>query len=53
VLWWGDGHDDNRHGGAGIPRLLLFGSVARGDAEAGSNVDLAAELDPEAHIGLF
>ena len=38
---------------AGIRRLSLFGSVARGDAEAGSDVDLAAELDPEAHIGLF
>lgn len=38
---------------AGIRRLSLFGSVARGDAEAGSDVDLAAELDPEARIGLF
>ena len=38
---------------AGIRRLSLFGSVARGDAEADSDVDLAAELDPEAHIGLF
>ncbi len=38
---------------AGIRRLSLFGSVARGDAEADSDVDLAAELDPEAGIGLF
>ena len=38
---------------AGIRRLSLFGSVARGDAEANSDVDLAAELDPEASIGLF
>jgi predicted nucleotidyltransferase len=38
---------------AGIRRLSLFGSVARGDAEAGSDVDLAVELDPEARIGLF
>ena len=38
---------------AGIRRLSLFGSVARGDAEADSDVDLAAELDPEARIGLF
>ena len=38
---------------AGIRRLSLFGSVARGDAEAGSDVDLLAELDPEARIGLF
>lgn len=38
---------------AGIRRLSLFGSVARGDAGACSDIDLAAELDPEAHIGLF
>ena len=37
----------------GILHLSLFGSVARGDAEASSDVDLAAELDPEARIGLF
>lgn len=33
---------------AGILRLSLFGSVARGDDEAGSDVDLAAEFDPAA-----
>jgi predicted nucleotidyltransferase len=38
---------------AGIRHLSLFGSVARGDAEAESDVDLAAELDPDARIGLF
>lgn len=38
---------------AGIHRLSLFGSVARGDAEADSDVDLAAELEPDARIGLF
>jgi len=38
---------------AGIRHLSLFGSVARGDAESGSDVDLAAELDPNAGIGLF
>lgn len=37
---------------AGIRRLSLFGSVARGDAEADSDVDLAAELDPDARIDL-
>jgi uncharacterized protein len=37
----------------GILHLSLFGSVARSDAEASSDVDLAAELDPEARIGLF
>lgn len=38
---------------AGIRHLSLFGSVARGDDGADSDVDLAAELDPEARIGLF
>ena len=38
---------------AGIRHISLFGSVARGDAEADSDVDLAAELDPDARIGLF
>src|ERR1700676_3448986 len=37
----------------GIRRLALVGSVARADAEAESAVALAAELDPEAGIGLF
>lgn len=38
---------------AGICRLSLFGSVARGDAAPDSDVDLLAELDPQARIGLF
>ena len=38
---------------AGIIRLWLFGSVARGDAEADSDVDLAAEFDPAARMDLF
>ncbi|MDA8048847.1 MAG: nucleotidyltransferase domain-containing protein [Rhodospirillales bacterium] len=38
---------------AGVRHLSLFGSFARGDDEPGSDVDLAAELDPEARIGLF
>jgi predicted nucleotidyltransferase len=37
---------------AGIRRLSVFGSVARGDALADSDVDLAAELDPAARIDL-
>ena len=37
---------------AGIRRLSLFGSVARGDAQADSDVDLAAELDPAARVDL-
>lgn len=38
---------------AGIRHLSVFGSVARGEATTASDVDLAAELDPNAHIGLF
>jgi predicted nucleotidyltransferase len=38
---------------AGIRRLSLFGSVARGDAEAESDVDLAAEFDPAARMDLI
>ena len=38
---------------AGIRRLSVFGSAARGEAEADSDIDLAAELDPNARIGLF
>ncbi|HLH51658.1 MAG TPA: nucleotidyltransferase domain-containing protein [Roseiarcus sp.] len=38
---------------AGIRRLSLFGSAARGEAGEASDIDLAAELDPAARIGLF
>ena len=38
---------------AGIRRLSLFGSVARGDGTADSDVDLAAEFDLEARMDLF
>lgn len=38
---------------AGIRHLSLFGSVARGDAEAGSDVDLAVEFDPAAGMDLI
>jgi predicted nucleotidyltransferase len=38
---------------AGIRRLSLFGSVARGEAGPDSDVDLAVELDPGARIGLI
>lgn len=38
---------------AGIRHLSVFGSVARGEATTASDIDLAAELDPDAHIGLF
>lgn len=38
---------------AGIDRLSLFGSVARGDAGTDSDVDLAAVFDPQARMDLF
>jgi predicted nucleotidyltransferase len=38
---------------AGITRLSLFGSVARGDASSGSDVDLMAEFDPESQFSLL
>ncbi len=38
---------------AGLRRLSLFGSVARGEDDAESDVDLAAELDPAHRIDLF
>lgn len=39
--------------GAGIRHLSLFGSTARDEAGPESDIDLLAELDPEAHIGLI
>jgi uncharacterized protein len=38
---------------AGIRHLSLFGSLARGDTDDASDVDLVAELDPAVRIGLF
>src|SRR6266481_4600857 len=38
---------------AGVRHLSLFGSVARGEAEADSDVDLVAEIDRDAHPGVF
>ena len=38
---------------AGIRHLSVFGSVARGNAEADSDVDLAAEFDPAAEMDLI
>jgi uncharacterized protein len=38
---------------AGICGLSLFGSVARGDAAAASDIDLAVVFDPAARMDLF
>lgn len=37
----------------GLARVSLFGSTARGQAKAGSDVDLAVTLDESAGIDLF
>jgi predicted nucleotidyltransferase len=37
----------------GVVHLSLVGSAARGEARPGSDVDLAAELDPRRRVGLF
>lgn len=42
--------EDLRH--HGIIGLWVFGSVARGDAHSGSDVDLFAEFDAGAHLSL-
>ena len=36
----------------GVIGLWVFGSVARGDAHLGSDVDLIAEFDPDAGLSL-
>ena len=37
----------------GVQHVALFGSVARGDATAASDIDIMLDLDPTAPIGLF
>jgi uncharacterized protein len=38
---------------AGVLHLSLFGSVARGEARADSDIDLAVEFDRDARMDLF
>ena len=38
---------------AGLRSLSLFGSVARGETETGSDIDLAAKFDPAARMDLL
>ena len=45
-------HEAELHA-AGICRLSLFGSVARAASQGDSDIDLAAEFDPAAGIGLL
>jgi predicted nucleotidyltransferase len=37
----------------GVARAALFGSTARGEAGAGSDLDILVEIDPDAHIDLY
>ncbi|MBF0320591.1 MAG: nucleotidyltransferase family protein [Nitrospirae bacterium] len=37
----------------GIKHVALFGSVARGDNHADSDIDILLEFDPESHITIF
>jgi len=37
----------------GVRRVAVFGSVARGDNDAGSDIDIMVEIDPDAHLTVF
>jgi predicted nucleotidyltransferase len=38
---------------SGVRHAAVFGSVARGDAVASSDIDVLVELDPAAHVSLY
>jgi predicted nucleotidyltransferase len=37
----------------GVTHAALFGSVARGDNRAGSDIDIMIEIDPDARVTIF
>ena len=37
----------------GVCHAAVFGSVARGDSRAGSDIDVLVDLDPQRAMGLF
>ena len=36
-----------------VARVALFGSVARGDAAAGSDIDVLIEFEPDARVTIY
>lgn len=46
-------HRNRLSGEFGVRSLAVFGSAARDDLSPGSDVDVLAEFNPEAHAGLF
>jgi len=45
-------HEDELHR-QGVVHAGLFGSVARGEARAGSDIDILIDLDPDARLSVF
>lgn len=45
-------HEDELHR-QGVAHVALFGSVARGEARAHSDIDILIDLDPEADLSVF
>jgi predicted nucleotidyltransferase len=37
----------------GVLHAALFGSIARGDATAASDIDIMIEIEPDAPVGVF
>ena len=37
----------------GVRQAAVFGSVARGDSDPDSDIDIMVEIDPEAHLTVF
>jgi len=37
----------------GVLHAALFGSVARGEAKPGSDIDILIEIEPDAPVGVF
>jgi predicted nucleotidyltransferase len=46
-------HHEGELRARGVRRAALFGSVARGDDHARSDIDIMVEIEPDAPIGVF